>query len=163
MKALLTITLLCCSSFIIAQLNYGTPKEGELPKKLQELEKGIEVINYPKKIDPILIEGTYYWKHNTTIFHKGSELKVIEYGAYVYYNNQWNLRKSYELKSLDKTFGTKKQLMQQAQPYTWANNWRTDSNLYGGWAMWYIIGVSPQGKKICGYEKIHTTANLINQ
>ena len=52
--------------------------------------------------------------------------------------------------------------MLQAQPYTWANNWRVGNQLFGGWAMWYFIGINDDGEKICGFEKINTTNKLIN-
>lgn len=162
MKNILFITLLCSSFIIQAQKKYGTPINDELPKKLKELRQAITVSNIPKHIDPIKIEDKYYWMHNTAILCKESEIQIVEYGAYLFYNNQWNLRKSYPLKELNKTFGTKKQIMKQARPYTWVNNWRVDKALYGGWAMWYFIGITTDGEKVCGYQKIETTDQLLN-
>ena len=78
------------------------------------------------------------------------------------YNEQWHLRKSYDLKDLDNNFGTKKQLLKQGEPYIWANNWRVDNHLFGGWAMWYFIGINADGETVCGYETINTTNNLLN-
>lgn len=147
---------------IHAQRDFGTPVNDELPQKLKELRIAIEVTNFPKQIDPVQIKDTYYWKHNTAILCKESEIQIIEYGAYLFYNDQWNLRKSYPLKEFNKSFGTKKQVIKQAQPYTWVNNWRVDTNLYAGWAMWYFIGVTKDGEKICGYQKIETTDKLLN-
>ncbi len=145
-----------------AQVNYGTPSEDEpLPEKLQGLRRAIEVAHFPKKNDPVNIEGTYYWKHATSILSKESEIKVIEYGAYIYYNDQWNLRRTYPNKDLDKTFGTKKQKMLQAHPYTWTENWRVGDALFGGWALWYFIGTTPDGETVCGYETIDTTSNVL--
>ncbi|MFD2563075.1 hypothetical protein [Aquimarina rubra] len=147
---------------LTAQIKYGTPVNHQIPEKLKSLRKAIEVNNFPKTIDPIKIDERYYWKHNTAILCKESEIKIIEYGAYLFYNNTWNLRKSYPLKELNKNFGTKKEVMKQSEPYTWSQNWRTDSSLYGGWAMWYFIGITKDGEKVCGYEKIDTTDNLLN-
>ncbi len=145
-----------------AQVNYGTPPPDSCPYKLRELPRNIDVQHFPRINNPIKIKDTYYWKHATSILSNDSAITITEYGAYLYYNNQWNLRKSYSLQELDKSFGTKKQHLNQAQPYTWANNWRTDSNLFGGWALWYFIGTTPKGKTVCGYEMIHTTDNLLN-
>ena len=108
------------------------------------------------------IDGTYYWKHATSILNKKSDLTIIEYGAYLFYNDTWNLRKSYPLKELDKTFGTKNQFVSQSEPYTWAKNYRTDKKLFGGWALWYFIGKTSSGEIVCGYDTIHTTTNLLN-
>ncbi len=158
-----TILLLVVGSIMTstAQVNYGTPTNEPLPAKIQGLERMIEVINFPKENDPIKIKDTYYWKHLTSILCKEGPIKIIEYGAFLFYNGQWNLRKSYPLKELDKNFGTSKQQMLQGQPYTWANNWRKDERLFGGWAMWYFIGEMSNGQKVCGYETIHTTSNLL--
>ncbi|GAB5565541.1 MAG: hypothetical protein Wins2KO_26040 [Winogradskyella sp.] len=147
----------------MAQVNYGTPKEDDIPKKLQGIKVGIEVMHFPKENDPIKIKDKYYWKHATAILSKESDITIIEFGAFLFYNNQWNLRKSYDLKDLDKNFGTKKQLMKQGEPYVWSKNWRIDNQLFGGWAMWYFIGTDTDGESVCGYQTIHTTHNLLNK
>lgn len=162
MKNQFLLWLLLLSLVSNAQVTYGIPQPDSCPDKLRELPRSIEVQHFPKINDPIKIKDTYYWKHATSILSNDSPITITEYGAYLYYNNQWNLRKSYPLKDLDKTFGTKRQYLNQAQPYTWANNWRTDSKLFGGWAFWYFIGTTPEGKTVCGYEMIHTTDNLLN-
>jgi len=158
------VTLLCAFTTILsyAQVNYGTPTNEPLPKKLQGLRKAILVNNFPSTIDPVKIDKRYYWKHTTSILCKESEVVIEEYGAYLFYNEKWNLRKSKPLKELHKDFGTSKGIILQAEPYTWTQNWRTDENLYAGWAMWYFIGTTTNGEKVCGYQKIETTANLLN-
>lgn len=160
-----TILYLFLASFQIslAQANYGTPdNETPLPEKLEGLKTAIDVIHFPKENDPIKIDGTYYWKHATAILCKESKITITEYGAYLYYNSKWNLRKIYPIKDLDKTFATKKQTMLQGQPYVWQNNWRIGNKLFGGWAMWYFIGKTETGEIVCGYETINTTSNLLN-
>lgn len=161
MKTIFTFILVCFAQIIVAQTNYGTPTNEPLPKKLQQLKKEITVQNFPKEIDPIKIKDSYYWKHNTMVFSKNSQVQIIEYGAYLFYNGKWNLRKSYPVKEFNKNFGAKKGILLQAQPYTWNDNWRVGNQLFGGWAMWYFIGINEKGEKICGYEKINTTNNLI--
>lgn len=162
MKNLITYCLLIFSVHVSAQKDYPTPPADIIPEKLANLPREIEVVHFPLENDPIKINDLYYWKHITSILSKNSELKIVEYGAYIYYNDSWNLRKSYDLKELDKTFGTKKQRLLQAQPYTWNNNWRVGDQLFGGWALWYFIGETPAGTLVCGYAKINTTSNLIN-
>jgi len=80
-----------------------------------------------------------------------------------------SLRRAISVNNFPKTidpikidFKTKKQVMKQTQPYTWTNNWRTDDTLFGGWAMWYFIGITKDGETVCGYEKIETTNHLLN-
>ncbi len=164
MRSLILIILLATTSIAQAQRDWTGPKGNEpLPEKLHDLERAIDVIHFPKQNDPIKIGDAFYWKHMTSILCKQSELTIIEYGAYLFYDGKWNLRKTYPLKELDKTFGTKKQKLKQAEPYTWIKNWRVDNNLFGGWAMWYFIGKDANGNTVCGYETINTTNNLINK
>ncbi|RNC84155.1 MAG: hypothetical protein ED556_11900 [Winogradskyella sp.] len=163
MKTKITVLLLIVAQLCNAQVNYGTPPENELPQKLQNIKVAIDVMHFPKENDPIKIKDKYYWKHATGILSKSSSITITEFGAYLYYNKQWNLRKSYDLKDLDKNFGTKKQIMQQGQPYVWVDNWRVDNRLFGGWAMWYFIGTTEKGEIVCGYETINTTSNLLNK
>ncbi len=162
MNTKITLTLLLLFQFTFSQVNYGTPLDEPLPEKLQNLSVEIEVMHFPKENDPIKIKEKYYWKHATAILSKKSDIQIIEFGAYLFYNNQWNLRKTYDLKDLDKNFGTKKQKLLQGQPYVWTDNWRIGAQLFGGWAMWYFIGTNDKGDTICGYETINTTSNLLN-
>jgi len=162
MKTIIAFVLFLSTLTSFSQVVYGTPVNDELPKKLKSLRKAIEVSNFPKKIDPIKIGKRYYWKHNTAILCKESEITITEYGAYLFYNNKWNLRQSYSIQELDKNFDTKSGKLEQSEPYTWIKNWRTDNRLYGGWAMWYFIGKTNKGETVCGYDKIETTTNLLN-
>lgn len=162
MKTIIHIITLLIFQFSFSQVDYGKPSVKDIPEKLKSIKRAIEVRHFPKINDPVKIKDSYYWKHATSILCKESDVTIIEYGAYLFYNSKWNLRKSYSLKELDKSFGTKKQQILQGQPYTWNNNWRVDNRLFGGWAMWYFIGQTKDGQIICGYETIHTTDNLLN-
>lgn len=164
MRLLLLISLisiqLACGQHTVS---YGTPqKDTPLPNKFEQLPKTIRVMHFPKTNHPVKLKNRYYWKHATAIYTEEKDVKIIEYGAYLFYNGKWNLRKVYPLKALDKTFNTKNQQLLQGQPYVWANNWRTDSKLFGGWALWYFIGKTPNGRTICGYNTLNTTSNLLN-
>ncbi len=163
MNIKIAIILLFLSQLSLSQVTYTTPEDGVLPEKIEHLKVGIEVIHFPKENDPIKIKDKYYWKHATAILSKNSDVTITEFGAYLYYNDQWNLRKSYDLKDLDKNFGTHKQVLKQGEPYVWAKNWRVDKTLFGGWALWYFIGINEDGHTVCGYATIHTTSNLLNQ
>lgn len=163
MKQVFFITSLLFLSYnSLSQVDYGTPPNDEVPEKLSELRRAILVQHFPKTNNPIKIDDTYYWKHSTGIFCEESKITITEFGAYIYYNDQWNLRESYPLKKLDVYFGTKKHKLNKAEPYTWAKNYRTGKDLFGGWALWYFIGTMENGETVCGFETINTTANLIN-
>lgn len=163
MKTITTILIYIFTTLGYSQSTYETPKKDQIPESLKDYRVAIKVENFPKENHPIKINNTYYWKHSTFILSEESEIKIIEYGAYIFYNNQWNLRRSYPLKELDKEFNTKKQILRQGQPYVWVNNWRTGDTLFGGWAMWYFIGETETGEIVCGYGTINTTDKPLKQ
>lgn len=141
-----------------------TPEEtAPLPTKLAELRPAIQVQHFPS---PVLASqdvdqpGFYFWKHNTTIFSPASDIQIVEGGAYIYYNDQWNHRITYSKKEFAKLFGVPKGKMKAGEPYTFVENWRKDSRLYGGWAMWYLIGELPSGERVCGIGKLDTVGEL---
>lgn len=163
MKQLLTLCLcLCTIASASAQVDYGTPPQEAIPAKLKNIRIAIDVLHFPKKTDAIKIKDLYYWKHITSILCTESEVTITEFGAYIFYNDQWNLRQTYPIQDLDDVFDTKQQRMLQAQPYTWTNNYRSGDTLFAGWALWYFIGETPSGESICGYETIYTSDVLLN-
>jgi hypothetical protein len=157
------LPLLLWSSFIFAQ-SYQTPDSTTIPKKLDSLERLIIVSHFPTRVHAIADEkesALYHWKHNTAILSEVDEIIIEEFGAYIYYNNQWNLRTSFPAKELNKLFGTKKATLKQGQPYTFEQNWRSGSQVFGGWAMWYFIGKTSTGKRVCGYQQLETTNKIL--
>ncbi len=162
MKTTILILCLFISQYTFSQVTYGTPKNETLPKKIKYLKRAIQVNHFPEEVHPIKHNDSFYWKHNTAILSETSNVEIIEYGAYIYYNDTWNLRRTYPIEDFDNTFGTSQNKLQQAQPYTFVNNWRVANQLFGGWAMWYFIGKTENGDLVCGYQKINTTNNLLN-
>lgn len=139
------------------------PLHAPLPEKLDGLPQSITIHHFPNPLyattdadEP----GIYFWKHNTAVLSKTSDLQIEEFGAYIFYNDQWNRRVSYEAKQFDKWFGTKKSKLKAGQPYTFSENWRRDTRLAGGWAMWYVIGTNEAGERVCGIGKLETIGEL---
>lgn len=137
-----------------------------LPEALQNLPRLIDVAHFPEEVHPIEDAeraGLYHWKHNTAVVCTSAEINILEFGAYIYYSDQWNLRVKYLPKDMDKIFRTKKALMLQAQPYTFVDNWRSGTQVSPGWAMWYFIGKTKQGERVCGYKELYTTAKILEK
>lgn len=155
------IFVLLLAGTVYSQTSYPSPPSDLIPEKLKNIPQSIKAYNFPKENDPIKINDNYYWKHTTSLVSTTSDISIIEYGAYLYYNNKWNLRKIYPLKSFDKNFKTKEELLKLGQPYVWNSNWRVGKELFGGWALWYFIGIDEDGTKVCGYATINTTDNLL--
>ena len=157
-------TFSCCMLMLSFQISIAqNVHEANLPQKIDTLKKALRVNQFPNPVKASLDpekEGTYFWKHTTSVMSPESKVQVIEIGAYLFYNNQWNLRASYSPKEFAKWFNCPKAVMKAGEPYTFSDNWRRDTRLYGGWAMWYFIGIDESGQKVCGYDKIHTLREM---
>jgi len=161
-----SILLLLCFWGTIYLTAQSAAEKAPLPEKLAELRQGLQVEHFP---NPVLAStdpdepGTYFWKHNSTLFSPTEDATIVEGGAYLYYNDQWNLRVSMSAKEFSKLYGVQKGKMKAGQPYTFVDNWRRDSRLYGGWAMWYVIAELPSGERVCGYGKLDTVGELYSK
>lgn len=140
-----------------------SPQEAPLPEKFKGLEPLIVVDHFPSPVyaskdsnEP----NTYFWKHTTTLFSSNEDITVQEGGAYIFYNQQWNLRVTYNQKEFCEFFNISKYVMKAGEPYTFIENWRRDSRLIGGWAMWYVIGDTASGKRVYGIGKLDTAGSL---
>ena len=140
--------------------NAQDPQHGALPSKFDGMEQKLLVNHFPSPVmattDPDEEEGSYFWKHTTTVLSPAETVELVEFGAYIYYNNQWNLRVSYPAKDFEKLFGGTKNKLKKGQPYTYPQNWRGDTNLRGGWAMWYFIAVNSSNDTVFGVGKLWT-------
>jgi hypothetical protein len=136
-----------------------------LPERLQGLARVLVVNHFPNPVHPSLDPdkpGLYFWKHTTSVLSDSLPVRVTEFGAFLFYNAQWNLRAAFKPRQLNQWFGTRRALLKAGQPYTFENNWRTDTELRAGWALWYFIGNLPDGRQVCGYEMLDTTPHLLN-
>ena len=139
------------------------PQTAPLPEKFDEMEALLNVAHFPS---PVLAStdpdepDTYFWKHNTSLMSQTEDVEILEGGAYIFYNNQWNLRVAMSAKDFCKLYNIPKGKMKAGQPYTFVDNWRRDTRLVGGWAMWYVIGKTASGKKVYGVGKLDTVGKL---
>lgn len=154
------------SLFFSVLLTAQTKPENSLPKKLQELPQQLLVNHFPATVyassDEDRKDYNYFWKHNTSILSAQETVQIIECGAYIFYNDQWNLRVSYSPKEFSQLFNCPNATLKQGQVYTFVDNWRTDNRLVGGWAMWYFIAKTADGKEIVGYSKLETKGELLS-
>lgn len=142
------------------------PLTAPLPSKFDGLEKAIIVDHFPSPVYASVDENepeTFFWKHNTSFMSTSDDITILEGGAYIYYNNQWNLRITYSAKELSALFDIGNKTIKAGQPYTFVDNWRRDSQLRGGWAMWYVIGLSADKRIIYGIGLIDTVGQLYGE
>ena len=161
MKSIIIILVLI-PSFGLSQ----SPQEAPLPEKFNDLANVIHIDHYPSPVfastDPDE-PGTYFWKHTTTFFSPAEDIFIEEGGAYIFYNNKWNLRVAMSKKEISKYFDIPQGIMKAGEPYAFVKNWRRDSRLAGGWAMWYIMGKTSDGRKVFGVGKLDTVGKLYSE
>jgi len=141
-----------------------SPQVAPLPSKFDSLKATLLVNNFPTTIyasQDADEKSKYQWKHTTSVMSINSDIQITDFGAYIFYNKQWNLRVSMGKKDFSKRFGGKKGKMKKGQPYTFKDNWRHDNRLLGGWAMWYFIGTNDKGETVYGVGKIETVGELV--
>ncbi len=138
-------------------------KSRVLPDKLRELPVGILMWHNPNPCYPELIDGTYYWKHTTSATTINKELKVIECGSFIWYNeNGWQANMNFSPEEFAEAFNCPKALLKNKQTFTYQKNWRYGKQAYGGDALWYIIAIDSNGKRYKGYAIIETESTVLN-
>lgn len=136
-----------------------TAENAPLPTKFDGLTESLFVNHFPSPVKASTDAeepDVYFWKHTTSVISYTSDIQITEIGAFLFYNNQWNLRVSMDTRDFSKLFDCRKGKMKSGQPYTFAQNWRTDTKLYGGWAMWYFIGINESGETVYGVGRLWT-------
>ena len=159
------IVFLClCYSYHLVQFAQN-PATAPLPDKFKDLPEVLSVNHFPSPVyaseDADRSDFQYFWKHNTAVMATGSDVEVLECGAYIFYNDQWNLRVSHDGQTFADLFNCPQGILKKGEPYTFPNNWRTDNRLFGGWAMWYVIGTDGDGRRVFGVGKLETVGELL--
>lgn len=160
-------TLLFTLILFSTTIGFGQdPLTTKLPEKFDGLEQIIMVNHFPSPVYASTDEdrpNEYFWKHNTAIFSPFEAIEILEGGAYIYYNDQWNLRITYNAKQFSKLYRVPKGKMKAGEPYTFVKNWRAQDRIFGGWAMWYVIGKTKDGKTVFGIGKLDTKDQLYSE
>lgn len=160
---MMKIVLSLCCCIIAFQLAAQSPEDAPLPERFQNLDASLLVNHFPSPLyattDPDS-KFDYQWKHTTSVMSPAEDVQITSCGAYIFYNDQWNLRVEFDVKDFSKLFDCKKGYMKKGQPYTFKDNWRTQNSLSGGWAMWFFIGKTTTGKEVYGVGKLETIGEL---
>lgn len=157
--------MLMCTLFVWAARSQS-PGEAPLPRPLGELPRVLMVHHFPSPAyaseEPDQTRYRYFWKHITAVLSPDEAMEVTECGAYIFYDGQWNLRVRHSSKEFARLFHCPKAKLKPGQPYTFPDNWRTDNRLQGGWALWYVLGRTEDGRMVCGYARLETAGELLS-
>ena len=154
------ILILAFSTLAAAQQMPDAP----LPDKIQTGCEDLSVAHFPPVVHVSTDSdrpGVFLWKHNTSVISE-DDVTMVEFGAYIYYNDQWNHRVSYGPKEFAKWFKCTKAELKGGQPYTYNDNWRSQSQIFAGWALWYFIVKDERGEQRCGFQPLYTSDQLLS-
>jgi polyisoprenoid-binding protein YceI len=131
-----------------------------LPKKLRGLPVGLIGGHDPNPTLAVFEDSMYIWKHNTSITSVAGDLKLIEYGSFVWTDEGWYLRITMTPQEFAQTYNCPNAELKAGVTYTDPASWRREEVLSGGDAMWYYIAEDKNGKRYKGTALIETEAQL---
>ncbi|MFN8711623.1 MAG: YceI family protein [Bacteroidota bacterium] len=131
-----------------------------LPKKLRGLPVGLIGGHDPNPTLAVFEDSMYVWKHNTSITSVAGDLKLIEYGSFVWTDEGWYLRITMTPQEFAQTYNCPNAELKAGVTYTDPASWRRQEVLTGGDAMWYYIAEDKNGKRYKGTALIETEALL---
>jgi hypothetical protein len=158
LSLLLTISIFGCSVF--------KHKKENLPLKISNIPYGIEVKHNIKKAYASSNEdypnrgGKYKWKYKTSVTSKKNDLKIIEFGTYVFENNKWIERTIYNRPFNNEEFSEwykcPQGVIKKGITYSDTSNWTTSMTVTteDSKNLWYYIGIDSDNKKYVGYSEI---------
>ncbi|OAI53622.1 hypothetical protein AYO44_15835 [Planctomycetaceae bacterium SCGC AG-212-F19] len=132
------------------------------PTTIEELGKlpvGLKVTHDP---NPALATETskserrskYTWWFKTTVASTGQDVKVVEFGAYVWNNDKWVFAsftgKPFSSKDFAEWYFCPDALVKEGKAYTDPTNWGSGPELTAGKARWYYIGINGKGERLKG-------------
>jgi polyisoprenoid-binding protein YceI len=132
-----------------------------LPEKLRKIDYGIIGSHFPNPTYATFEDGIYIWKHSTSVKSQLEDLTILEYGSYVYTDEGWYLRVTYDNKVFEKTYNCKDGVLKKGKTYTDSTSWRRSEALISGDAMWFYIAKNKSGKLFKGTALVETEAKLV--
>ena len=168
MKQICILSMLLFTCFSCAQEAW-TDKTRALPDDLRKVPVALYIMHGPNPNYPELNtaggneDSKYVWKHSTTLISPTKDLEVIKAGSFIWYNEEgWKRNVELNKKQFVKRFNCPKGRIQKGIEYTFEENYRWGSNLYGGDALWYVIAKDEEGNIFKGMALLETESELLN-
>ena len=132
------------------------------PTTIQELDKlpvGLKVVHDPNPVRATETSrskqlGKYTWWFKTTVTSTGSDVKIVEFGAYGWHNGKWVFSnfsgKPFSAKNFAAWYSCPGGVIKKGKAYTDPTNWGSAQELIGSKARWYYIGVDSKGRRVKG-------------
>ena len=164
---LFTLTFLLGSCNLNGQETWSN-KSRVLPDKLRKVPVALYIQHGPNPNYPELndtgtnTDSKYVWKHSTTVCSPIHDLTVVKAGSFIWYDETgWKENVDYSRKDFKNRFNAPKGQLEKGECYTFENNYRWGSQLYGGDALWYVLAEDNEGNLYKGIGLIETESELI--
>lgn len=131
-----------------------------LPKLLRGLPVGLVGAHDPNPVNAVYEDSMYVWKHNTTIRSVVGDVKLVEFGSFVWTDAGWYHRLADTPEQFAKLYDCPKAELKAGVVYTDPASWRQQETLTGGDALWYYIVEDATGKRWKGTALVETEAVL---
>ena len=119
--------------------------------------------NFPEINDTKNKKWDYVWKHSTTVCSPMKQLKIIQAGSFIWYDETgWKENVYFNKAKFKKNFKCKTGILQEGECFTFEDNFRWGSSLYGGDALWYVLALDKNGKLYKGLSILETEVELKN-
>lgn len=141
-----------------------------LPQLLRKVPVAIYIQHGPNPNYPELNntgrnpDSKYVWKHETTMCSPTKDLKVIKAGSFIWYDSTgWKENVIYNRKEFANRFECPKGILKAGECFTFKENYRWGSNLYGGDALWYVLAKDDEGNIYKGMGLLETESELLKK
>ncbi|MCU0319153.1 MAG: YceI family protein [Flavobacteriales bacterium] len=129
-----------------------------LPKLLRGLPVGLVGAHDPNPVNAVFEDSMYVWKHNTTIRSVVGDVKLIEFGSFVWTDAGWYHRLADTPEQFAQVYDCPSAALKAGVVYTDPTSWRRQETLTGGDALWYYIVEDANGKRWKGTALVETEA-----
>ncbi len=131
-----------------------------LPKLLRGLPVGLVGAHDPNPVNAVFEDSMYVWKHNTTIRSLVGDMKLVEFGSFVWTDKGWYHRVADTPQNFETYYSCPGAKLKAGVVYTDPASWRRQETLTGGDALWYYIVEDAKGKRWKGTALVETEAVL---
>ena len=159
LRTLLSVKTLLALLPLLLTLSAPEPHEGRaLPARLRNLPVGILVLHHPNPVYPVRKDGEYVWRHDTEVRSLVGDLRLLEYGAYLYGDAGWQLRVVLAPDLFAKVYRCPGARLRKGCAYTDPDNARHGQTARAGDALWFFVAEDAQGRRYKGTALIETEA-----
>ncbi len=127
-----------------------------LPKLLRGLPVGLVGAHDPNPVNAVFEDGMYVWKHNTTIRSLVGDVKLVEFGSFVWTDEGWYHRLADTPQNFETNYNCPGAKLKANVIYSDPASWRRQETLAGGDALWYYIVEDDKGKRWKGTALVET-------